>query len=352
MGTAKAQEIEPGYFRVNPRSKVPLYLQLRAAIERGVAKGELAPGQRIPPEPALCASLRVSTTTVKNALAPLVEAGILYRRPRHGTFIGDAPVVRAVRLDVLVPAPEDTFQKTLLAELVALLGERGYAATPRSVLSVDALAADADAVVCAGPWPPSALPILAEARTSVTAPILLLDIPPLLTDLDCVHVDNASIARAVVARLIARGATRILYCSMGRREQYNDEARLAGYQAALHESGIAPDPSWVLGPDAGPSRPKQIIRRLASTGADAIFFPIGGYYGSLLVGLVRQPARAKEPLVGGIGLEPGGVSGTVDFRVEPRDLAEAAAEILRRRLEGDASPAQVKAIGGELLEPA
>ncbi|MBN1670498.1 MAG: GntR family transcriptional regulator [Kiritimatiellae bacterium] len=350
MVASKQRDIAPGYFRLNPRSKVPLYLQLRAAIEQGVARGELSPGQRIPPEPDLCASLRVSTTTVKNALGPLVEAGVLYRRPRHGTFIGDAPMVHAVRLDVLVPAPEESFQKAMLADLSVALRVRNYAAEFRPVSSVAELGGTRDAVLCVGPWPPSMLPMLAEAEGAASGPILLLDIPPVRPGLDCVHVANASIAQAVTARLIERGATRVLYCSMGEREQLNDEGRLAGYQAALREAGITPDPAWVMRADEGPDRPSRIIRRLASTGADAVFFPIGGFYGSLLVGLVRQTAGVKEPLVGGIELDPAGVSGTVDYRVEPTDLAEAAARILCRRFEGDTGPAQVVAISGRLVE--
>ena len=63
---------------VDRRSKVPLYHQLKDWIIRQIESGALDPGTQIPSEMALCASLGMSRTTVREALNQLVAVGWLY----------------------------------------------------------------------------------------------------------------------------------------------------------------------------------------------------------------------------------------------------------------------------------
>jgi len=77
---------------VDRESKVPLYHQLKDWIVRQIESGELDPGTQIPSEMALCASLGMSRTTVREALNQLVSEGWLYRIRGIGTFVRDYQV--------------------------------------------------------------------------------------------------------------------------------------------------------------------------------------------------------------------------------------------------------------------
>ena len=49
--------------------------------------GRLKPGQPIPSERSLCAKYRISRTTVRQALAEMINAGLLSRKQGKGTFV-------------------------------------------------------------------------------------------------------------------------------------------------------------------------------------------------------------------------------------------------------------------------
>jgi GntR family transcriptional repressor for pyruvate dehydrogenase complex len=59
------------------------------AIRAAILEGELAPGARLPPERALCATLGVSRLTLRAALASLAAAGLLAVRQGSGYRVRD-----------------------------------------------------------------------------------------------------------------------------------------------------------------------------------------------------------------------------------------------------------------------
>ncbi len=71
------------------RGEGPLYVQIAAAIERGIADGRYEPGYRFPPEPELASSLGVSRLTLRQALTLLERRGLIDRvvGRRGGTFV-------------------------------------------------------------------------------------------------------------------------------------------------------------------------------------------------------------------------------------------------------------------------
>jgi DNA-binding transcriptional MocR family regulator len=69
-----------------PRAR-PFYRRLVELIDRGIARGTLTPGCRLPPERELAAVLRVSRTTVVAAYRELEARGLLRGYVGRGTFV-------------------------------------------------------------------------------------------------------------------------------------------------------------------------------------------------------------------------------------------------------------------------
>ena len=81
---------------VEPSKARRIYLLLSERI----ASGAIAPGARLPGEPALAAEHGVSRMTARRALDRLASAGLVERRPGAGTFVRHAGMVRAIRAEL------------------------------------------------------------------------------------------------------------------------------------------------------------------------------------------------------------------------------------------------------------
>lgn len=75
---------------------LPLWLQLKHAI-RDLITFDLKPGDRIPTEAELCGHYALSRITVRQAIAALVDEGMLEKHQGRGTF------VRASRIEEVTP---------------------------------------------------------------------------------------------------------------------------------------------------------------------------------------------------------------------------------------------------------
>jgi GntR family transcriptional regulator len=77
----------PAIFTVDPRSGVPLYLQLIEQIKRSVALGALAPGEQLPTVKALALELTVNPNTVARVYRELERDGVIDTSPGRGSFV-------------------------------------------------------------------------------------------------------------------------------------------------------------------------------------------------------------------------------------------------------------------------
>lgn len=86
-------------FSVDPSAAAPPYRQLHDTVVRGIAAGQLLPGQRLPTTRALAAHLGLAANTVAGAYRALEESGIIEGRGRAGTFValGEDPITSAAR---------------------------------------------------------------------------------------------------------------------------------------------------------------------------------------------------------------------------------------------------------------
>ncbi len=85
---------------IDRASSVPVSVQLRGAIEYGIASGDIRAGTRLPSVRSLAGRLRISPVTVSNVYASLQEGGHVEGRVGSGTFVADGGVshLRADRL--------------------------------------------------------------------------------------------------------------------------------------------------------------------------------------------------------------------------------------------------------------
>jgi GntR family transcriptional regulator len=72
---------------------IPYYYQLSEILQDLIASGRMAPGDRLPSEPALCEQYGVSRTVVRQALGDLESEGAIERIRGKGTFVAAPKIV-------------------------------------------------------------------------------------------------------------------------------------------------------------------------------------------------------------------------------------------------------------------
>ena len=75
--------------KVDPRSHVPIYLQIVAEVRAAIDAGVFRPGELLPSLRNLAADLRVNPNTVQRAYDELERAGTVVSRRGVGLFVAD-----------------------------------------------------------------------------------------------------------------------------------------------------------------------------------------------------------------------------------------------------------------------
>ena len=73
--------------KINMQSEVPIYLQLRNEIVKGIGRGEFEPGESLPTVRQMATDLGINTMTVSKAYQLLKTEGFLETDRRKGTTI-------------------------------------------------------------------------------------------------------------------------------------------------------------------------------------------------------------------------------------------------------------------------
>src|SRR5262249_34982316 len=98
-------------------SGVALWRQVADGIERGIANGTFAPGEKLPGETEIAETYRVNRHTVRRALAMLAERGLVRAERGSGTYVGAQRLAYPLR------------SRTRFSEIVGAVGQE-----PRSQL--------------------------------------------------------------------------------------------------------------------------------------------------------------------------------------------------------------------------
>jgi len=109
-------------FEVNTSDREPIYRQLASQVREAVARGRLAPGDRLPSVRELSKTLVVNPNTIARAYTDLEREGVLNTRPGLGVFVAPpgSDLTKPVRKKRLVERID-----SLLTEAVHLDFTRG-----------------------------------------------------------------------------------------------------------------------------------------------------------------------------------------------------------------------------------
>jgi GntR family transcriptional regulator len=77
----------PAVLTVDPRSGVPIYLQIIEQVKRSVALGVLQVGEQLPTVKQLALDLTVNPNTVARAYRDLEREGVIETSPGRGSFV-------------------------------------------------------------------------------------------------------------------------------------------------------------------------------------------------------------------------------------------------------------------------
>lgn len=81
--------------KIDPRSHVPIYLQIADGIREAVAVGLYRPGEPLPSLRALALDVQVNPNTVQRAYDELARDGLIYSRRGKGVFVAEQGNVHA-----------------------------------------------------------------------------------------------------------------------------------------------------------------------------------------------------------------------------------------------------------------
>lgn len=73
--------------KVDKNKIIPLYYQVSQILEEIIKKGEVKPGEKLPPEEVLADELEVSRPTINKAISLLVRKSLVFQERGKGTFI-------------------------------------------------------------------------------------------------------------------------------------------------------------------------------------------------------------------------------------------------------------------------
>jgi len=118
--------LQEGFLNTTQRQKSShRYLQVRDAIEADIRSGKYQVGELLPKEEVLAATYDVSRHTIREAMRGLVDAGMVERFPRRGSFVKSTePVVESRKFVAGVSNVNDVLQYTAQTRLTILMRSR------------------------------------------------------------------------------------------------------------------------------------------------------------------------------------------------------------------------------------
>lgn len=239
-------------------SVMPRHVQLLNQLRHLILSGHWPPGNRLPSEAELKRELKISRSTIRQALSNAAAEGLIERVPGKGTFVTRSPTAKRnnhligyITFDFL-----SDFQRQLLQGAESAARAKGYRilfcnsnrdANEENQL-LDQLMEDKVGGVLI--WPAldddPGRRIFQLAQQGLV-PLVLMD--RTLEGLACDYVtsDNCAGAYAATKHLVDLGHRRIVFLSRPILQLLPIAERLRGYREALRDAGLTPLEHWLVG---------------------------------------------------------------------------------------------------------
>ena len=273
-----------------PEPKRHKYREVFEHVYQGILRGRYRPGSRIPTEMELATRFEASRMTVSRALRDLQNQGFLLRRHGAGTFVQDQQRQATGMVGLIFPdfpGFHSSVFDAMTVELTRQIQAAGYGLYLGNPLhgGVNAVLQHPEEVcepylarklVCAFFTPVELPPDQMGANLQIVErfereriPVVLVDRDicdfPARSRHDLIGIDNFGAAYSLAQHLLSVGHRRIHFVGTS-AVATTVSVRIMGYQAALIQHGIMPDPKWVHRGDPGLL---EFARELDSRSADA-----------------------------------------------------------------------------------
>ena len=108
------KEIKPLNFKIDTRSALPVYEQVKQEIKLLITSGYLEEGDQLVPVRELAANLRINVNTIVKVYFQLDVEGYIYSQPGSGFFVrAQKDEKRDERLELFEQITEDYISKAL-----------------------------------------------------------------------------------------------------------------------------------------------------------------------------------------------------------------------------------------------
>ncbi|NQX61603.1 GntR family transcriptional regulator [Paenibacillus qinlingensis] len=246
-----------------------MYIQLKTYIMNQIQQGIWQPGDKLPSENELAEQFDVSRITVKNAMADIVEQGLIYRIQGKGSYIADnaSPPFLAYEpketmgscVAFLMPRLDNLFTANLMTGIEQELAAHGYhlifrLTHDRQDLEIKQL----KELTQLGMKGIIIYPVEGETFNNEILKLTLGNYPLVIVDrylrgldANCVSSDNFAGAYDATKHLTSLGHTKISFISTSITGTTSIEDRLRGYEQALSDAGLFIDYRLRLIPNSG-----------------------------------------------------------------------------------------------------
>jgi GntR family transcriptional regulator of arabinose operon len=366
---------------INRDSSTPLHEQLLNQIRDLILSGDWAPEDLLPSETELQHQLKISRSTIRQALSKAEAQGLIERVPGKGTFVARSPTGQAdSRLIGYISC--DSFrhlQSQLLSGAESVVAAQGYRVVfcnsnrdpgEESRLLQQLVLEDKVRGILI--WPvlhddPSRR--LFQLAQQDLVPLVLVDRTFKGLPYDYVTSDNYGGAYSAVEHLASLGHRRIAFLSRPILQLLTIAERLRGYQDALRSAGLTPLEPWLVGnanqemeivvalrsySDVHSQDVEQIARYLESPARPTAIFAMNDMMAMQAVKAARLAGLRVPEDLSLVGFDDEAIVNTlldVPLTTVAQDavtLGRRAAELLIERIEGHAGPSRGKVVPTEL----
>lgn len=254
---------EPQLVRGRSKQRL-LYRQLADVLRRDIGNGKLGPGAMLPSMDNLAAQYRLNKATVRQAIAELTAAGLVYSVPARGTFVTEksgrksSPSSRSLSIGWVLSVGDDgntgRYHTEIMDAVQSALREiRAHLliinATQMTTTALCRVIGEAqlDGVILVGGFNKETIRHLAGNGL----PAVLIDDTCRGVRVDSILVDNRGGGYQAVEHLLALGHRHIALVTGPADLQITND-RMAGALEAAAEAGIAQSAIQILHGDFSP----------------------------------------------------------------------------------------------------